>query len=107
MIKSKVQSSGRNGNQTTEAAFTQLLHLRKADTTMKSKLSLSILAAVLLTGSAQAQFTGDNQTNTISGVAVPYWTANDAYYVGQYSVDDALVIQNGGVLSNTLGYIGY
>lgn len=73
---------------------------------MKSKLSLSILAAVLLTGSAQAQFTGDNQTNTISGVAVN-WTANDAYYVGQYSVDDALVIQNGGVLSNTLGYIGY
>ncbi len=72
---------------------------------MRPKFFLPILAAVLLAGSAQAQYTGNNQTNTISGFAVD-WTGNGAYIVGDTWVYDALLIQNGGVLSNTVGYIG-
>src|ERR1035438_10218533 len=55
--------------------------IRKADTTMKSKFFLSISAAVLLAGNAHAQYTGNNQTNTISGVAID-WMGNGAYIVG-------------------------
>src|ERR1035437_356716 len=77
---------------------------RKADITMKSKFLLSILTAVLLAGNAHAQYTGDNQTNTISGVA-SNWVGD--YSVGDNFVYDALVIQTGGVLSNGFGYVGY
>ena len=72
---------------------------------MKPKLFLPILVAVLLAGGAQAQYTGDNQSNTISGVA-SNWVST-AYFVGQNWVNDALVIQAGGVLSNGFAYIGY
>jgi T5SS/PEP-CTERM-associated repeat protein len=71
--------------------------------TKKSKFFLPILTTVLLSGSAQAQYTGSNQTNTISGVT-SNWVG--AYIVGDTWVYDALVIQTGGVLSNTYGYIG-
>ena len=54
---------------------------------------------------AHAQFTGDNQTNIISGVTST-WSGN--YYVGSNYVFDALFIQNSGVLTNSgFGYIGY
>jgi T5SS/PEP-CTERM-associated repeat protein len=82
--------------------FTQV---HKVDAIMKSKLFLSILIAVLLAGSAQAQYTGDNQTNTISGVS-SNWVST-AYFVGQNWDNDALVIQAGGVLSNGFAYVGY
>jgi len=73
---------------------------------MKSKFFLTILATVLLAGGAQAQYTGNNQTNTISGVSVD-WLPDGAYIVGDTYVYDALVIQSGGVLSNAGGYIGF
>jgi len=74
--------------------------------TMKAKFLLPILAGVLLTGSAQAQYTDNNQTNTISGVA-SNWVDNGTYVVGSNWVYDALNILNGGVFSNGVGYIGY
>jgi T5SS/PEP-CTERM-associated repeat protein len=52
---------------------------------------------------AQLQFTGDYQTNTISGTAIN-WPSN--YYVGSNYVSDALFILNGGSLSTSFGYIG-
>ena len=73
---------------------------------MKTKFLLPILATVLLSGSAQAQYTDNNQTNTINGVA-SNWVPDGAYIIGQNWVYDTLIIQTGGVLSNTSGYIGY
>ncbi|HUK82292.1 MAG TPA: hypothetical protein VLZ12_06630 [Verrucomicrobiae bacterium] len=51
----------------------------------------------------QAQYTGNNQTNIISGVASNW---NGDYYVGSNYVFDALLIENGGALTNIDGYIG-
>jgi T5SS/PEP-CTERM-associated repeat protein len=65
-------------------------------------------AVMLCAGTVHAQYTGDNQTNIISGV-VSNWSGD---YVISYGVGlgnsafDALLIQNGGVLSNSDGYIG-
>jgi len=73
---------------------------------MRSKFFLSILATILLTGSAQAQYTGNNQTNTIGGLAID--ATGDPYYVGYIYSYATLVIENGGVLSNIPpGVIGY
>jgi len=63
------------------------------------------LPALALPNEAHAQFTGNNQTNTISGAAINW--AGLFYYVGQNYVFDLLLIQNAGVLSNNFGYIGY
>ena len=52
---------------------------------------------------ADAQYTGDFQTNTIGGV-VSNWTGN--YIVGSNTFADALLIENGGVLSNGFGQLG-
>ena len=65
-----------------------------------------ILATVLLAHSVQAQFTGNNQTNTINGVATIWPDNNGAYVVSQNWAYDALVITNGGSLSNNLTFIG-
>src|SRR6266404_8773839 len=54
--------------------------------------------------SASAQYTGNYQTNIISGV-VSNWTGD--YLIGSNTFADALFIQNGGVLSNANGYLGY
>src|SRR5437762_1959387 len=54
--------------------------------------------------SARAQYTVDYQTNIISGV-VSNWAGS--YYVGNTTAFDVLLIQNGGVLSNGNGYVGY
>ena len=51
----------------------------------------------------RAQFTGDYQTNIISGTTV-HWP--DSYYVGSNYLGDALFILNGGSLSNHSSYIG-
>ena len=57
---------------------------------MRPKFFLPILAAVLLAGSAQAQYTGNNQTNTISGVS-----SNGvlAYDIGSATFADVLIIE--------------
>src|SRR5580704_12155985 len=55
---------------------------------------------------AQAQYTTSFQTNIISGVT-SNWTSPAGYVVGSNFVFDALIIQNGGVLSNVAGYVGY
>src|SRR5262245_54199154 len=63
------------------------------------------LLALGLPNQSRAQFTGNNQTDIISGVT-SNWTG--AYYVGSNYVFDALFILNGGVLSDSgAGYIGY
>jgi hypothetical protein len=48
--------------------------------TITPKFLLPVLIAVLLAGRAQAQYSGSNQTNTISGVAVD--AMGNPYYVG-------------------------
>lgn len=55
-------------------------------------------------GTAQAQFTGNNQTNLISGVS-SNWPGD--YYVGSNTLADVLVVNNHGVLNNNNGYLGY
>src|SRR5208282_2995496 len=53
---------------------------------------------------AAAQYTSNFQTNTISGVT-SNWSGD--YVVGSNTFADALLIRNGGVLSNADGYVGY
>jgi T5SS/PEP-CTERM-associated repeat protein len=55
---------------------------------------------------AQAQYTANFQTNIISGVT-SNWTNPAGYVIGSNFVFDALIIQNGGVLSNAAGYVGF
>ena len=61
---------------------------------------LSLPAAPLV----RAQYTADYQTNLISGVT-SNWAGN--YLVGSNTFADVLLIQNGGVLSNGYGRLGY
>jgi T5SS/PEP-CTERM-associated repeat protein len=82
---------------------------------MNSKRFCSILAMVLFSGTlltqlASAQYTGDNQTNSISGVVSNWvdlssgtYTNYDVGYASQY---DALFIENGGGLNNGNGSVG-
>ena len=63
-----------------------------------------LVGIVLGSPSSEAQYTANHQTNIISGVT-NNWSGD--YYVGSNYVFDALLIQNGGVLSNMNGYIGY
>src|SRR5436853_5245990 len=63
------------------------------------------LPLILASSHLEAQFTGNNQTNIISGVT-SNWPGN--YYVGSNYVFDALLIQNSGVLSNSgNSFIGF
>jgi fibronectin-binding autotransporter adhesin len=57
-----------------------------------------------LVASARAQFTGDNETNTISGVA-SNWPGD--YDIGFGLHHDALIIESGGILSNANVFLGY
>jgi T5SS/PEP-CTERM-associated repeat protein len=75
---------------------------------MKPKRFCSVLATVILCGflsnsTARAQFTGDNETNIISGTTVN-WTGT--YAVGSNAVYDFLGIDSGGVLASDAGGIG-
>lgn len=58
----------------------------------------------LLSSSSNAQYTASFQTNLISGVT-SNWTDN--YVVGSNTFADALLIQNGGILTSVYGYLGY
>src|SRR5271156_6504621 len=72
---------------------------------MDTKL-LAVLALLLAGPAARAQFINNFQTNNISGVT-SNWMGNGTYVVGSNTFFDTLIIQNGGVLSNGTGYIGY
>jgi T5SS/PEP-CTERM-associated repeat protein len=63
-----------------------------------------IVAVLAVQPGAHAQFTANFQTNIISGVT-SNWSGN--YVVGSNYVSDTLLINNGGRLSNDLGFIGY
>jgi T5SS/PEP-CTERM-associated repeat protein len=67
-------------------------------------ITLLALIAFAVPQRTQAQFTGNNQTNIISGVT-SNWPGD--YYVGSNYVFDVLLIRNGGALSNYSGYIGF
>ena len=71
-----------------------------------NQIALALLStfALAVPNQTRAQFTGNNQTNIISGVTTNW---GGPYYVGSNYVFDALLIQNAGVLSNTSGFIGY
>jgi len=60
----------------------------------------------LQNNTVRAQYTSSFQTNIISGVA-SNWVSDSGYLVGSNIAFDVLLIQNGGVLSNGFGYIGY
>ncbi len=66
-----------------------------------------LIAGLLVGGSltihqVNAQFSANYQTNTISGVS-SNWPGG--YYVGSNTFGNGLVIQDGGVLSDTTGYV--
>ena len=63
---------------------------------------LVIAVFALLPTAAHAQFSANNQTNTISGVA-SNWVSGSGYIVGNNTFADALIIQSGGALSNGTG----
>ena len=68
-------------------------------------LILGLLAGMFVGARySSAQYAGNAQTNIISGV-ISNWTGD--YLVGSNTFADALLIQNGGVLSNGNGYLGY
>ena len=54
--------------------------------------------------SSEAQYTADFQTNIISGVT-SNWTGD--YRIGCNTFANVLLIQNNGVLYNSIGYLGY
>jgi T5SS/PEP-CTERM-associated repeat protein len=67
-------------------------------------IALLLVAQASLPVTAHAQYTDNNQTNTISAVS-SNWAGD--YYVGDGFAYDALLIQTVGVLSNGNGYIGF
>jgi T5SS/PEP-CTERM-associated repeat protein len=70
----------------------------------KLPLLVLLLGSGLVPVPALAQFTGSNQTNTISAIT-SLWPGN--YYVGSNTWADALLIRGAGVLSNADALIGY
>jgi T5SS/PEP-CTERM-associated repeat protein len=63
-----------------------------------------LIAIVLTSPYAHAQYTANSQTNLISGVT-SNWSG--PYYVGNASSADALLIQSSGVLNDSGAYLGY
>lgn len=63
-----------------------------------------LIGIVLGPRSSEAQYNANFQTNIISSVT-SNWSGN--YLVGSNTFADALLIQNSGVLSNGIGYLGY
>jgi T5SS/PEP-CTERM-associated repeat protein len=102
---SNPQRAGSLNNQETamhrmrHAFLTPLLHARAG-------LVVGLLIGTVLgSRSSEAQYTNDYQTNIISGVT-SNWAGD--YLVGNATnFADALLIQNGGVLSDGYGYLGY
>jgi T5SS/PEP-CTERM-associated repeat protein len=72
----------------------------------RNRIVVVLLACLSCASAARAQFTANNQTNTISGVT-SNWVGNGTYVVGSNTFLDALLINSGGILSNGIGYIGY
>ena len=89
------------GSRIRDAAHTKM---RPPGIIVRSVLALSCLA--MIGPAVRAQYSTSFQTNTIS-FGTTNWIANGTYVVGSNTVFDALIIQNGGVLSNGTGYIGY
>ena len=76
---------------------------------MRKAVAVTIFSVALglaLADPAQAQFTGNIKTNTISGVT-SNWVSTLGYFVGSNTFKDVLLIRNGGVLTNGNGFIGY
>jgi T5SS/PEP-CTERM-associated repeat protein len=65
----------------------------------------TVALAGIFTSPTHAQYTGNYQTNIITSGVVSNWTGN--YFIGWGFVFDALLIQNGGTLSNYYGFAGY
>jgi hypothetical protein len=63
-----------------------------------------VTGIILSSRPTAAQYTADFQTNIISGVT-SNWTGD--YYVGNFYFSCALLVQNSGMLSNGVGYLGY
>jgi T5SS/PEP-CTERM-associated repeat protein len=71
---------------------------------MNLKTLLSILTAVLLAGTAPAQYSANYQTNLIS-VVTSNWAGD--YVVGSNTFADVLIVRNNAVLNSDDGYLGY
>src|ERR1041385_640310 len=67
---------------------------------------LCVIIQLLCIGSARAQFTANSQTVTISGTSSNWADYFGGYVVGSNTCGDVLLIENGGILSNSYGYIG-
>ena len=66
---------------------------------------LGLFVGVMLAcSSSTAQYTANFQTNIIDGV-VSNWA--DYYFIGSNTFADALVVQNGGFLNNSVCFLGY
>jgi fibronectin-binding autotransporter adhesin len=73
---------------------------------MRTKILVAATMSFIVGGAARAQFSANFQTNSIAGVT-SNWMGNGTYVVGSNTFRDALIIQSGGVLSNSIGYVGY
>ena len=71
---------------------------------MRTWLALIVVCPAFLPLAGQAQYSGNYQTNIVSGVT-NNWAG--AYYVGSNYIGDVLLIRNTGVLHSAGGYIGY
>jgi T5SS/PEP-CTERM-associated repeat protein len=63
-----------------------------------------LIGFALASRPSEAQYGANFQTNTISGVT-SNWSGD--YCVGSNTFANALLIRNGGVLTNAAGYVGY
>ncbi len=63
----------------------------------------TFLLALFTASPARAQYSGNNQTNVISGVT-SNWTG--LYHIGVFNFNNALIISNAGVLGDGDGYLG-
>ena len=74
---------------------------------MAARLFILLIAMQILLPAAHAQYNYslNYQTNTISGVT-SNWVGNGTYVVGSNTYLNALIINSGGALTDTNGYIG-
>jgi len=90
------------------AAGSAFAHLQGEKVQVRKRLAsryvVIALAWCVCAAAVRGQFTSDYQTNFISGV-VSNWAGD--YVVGSNTVFNLLQIENGGVLSDTVGFIGY
>lgn len=69
-------------------------------------IPFTLILELMLARPVLAQFTGNSQTNIISGVT-SNWVSTLGYFVGSNTFKDVLLIRNGGVLTNGNGLMGY